>query len=67
MISGYCGRGTRLDEALTRFAVSYADQIERDHQALKDAVSAGRLCADEGPDLDPQHALLGWPDLALGT
>ncbi|HEY8094163.1 MAG TPA: DUF2252 domain-containing protein, partial [Acidimicrobiales bacterium] len=67
MISGYCGHGTRLDEALTRFAVSYADQIEQDHQAVKEAVSAGRLAADAGPDTHPQHALLGWPDLALGT
>jgi uncharacterized protein (DUF2252 family) len=67
MISGYCGRGTRFDEALTRFAVSYADQVESDHEALREAVSAGRLAADAGPDPHPQHALLGWPDLALGT
>ena len=34
MISGYLGRGEVFDDALARFAMSYADQNERDHAAL---------------------------------
>ncbi|HEX7189566.1 MAG TPA: DUF2252 domain-containing protein [Actinomycetes bacterium] len=46
MIAGYVGSSDKLDEALARFAQSYADQTERDHQALVDAVRRGRLPAD---------------------
>ena len=46
MIAGYVGSSDKLDEALARFAQSYADQTERDHQALVDAVRSGRLPAD---------------------
>jgi hypothetical protein len=38
-----------FDRAITQFAAAYADQNERDHQALLDAVSAGRITAE--PDL----------------
>jgi uncharacterized protein (DUF2252 family) len=48
MIAGYIGRSERLDRALCRFARAYADQTERDHQALVDAVARGRLPADPG-------------------
>ncbi|MGO9431371.1 DUF2252 family protein [Rhodoblastus sp.] len=40
-ISGYLGKGSDFDEAMGRFALSYADQAEQDHAALKSAVSAG--------------------------
>lgn len=66
-ISGYCGRGTALDEAFARFAMSYADQVEQDHAALVRAVRDGRLVADAGPDPAPEQATLGWPDLAVGA
>jgi uncharacterized protein (DUF2252 family) len=42
-IAGYLGRGRRFDRALTEFAVAYADQTIRDHQALRDAVTTGRI------------------------
>jgi uncharacterized protein (DUF2252 family) len=42
-ISGYIGQGTILDLALTRFAVSYADQTERDFEALAKAAKSGRI------------------------
>ncbi len=42
-IDGYLGRSRRFDQALTEFAVAYADQTVRDHQALRDAVRAGRI------------------------
>jgi hypothetical protein len=30
------------------FAATYADQNERDHKALVDAVASGRITADQG-------------------
>ena len=38
----------RLDRALTAFAESYADQNERDHRALQEAVASGRVAAETG-------------------
>ncbi|MEU3612852.1 DUF2252 domain-containing protein [Streptomyces sp. NPDC006872] len=46
-IAAYLGGGDSFDRALVTFAELYADQNERDHQALLDAVSAGRLPAQE--------------------
>ena len=43
LISGYLGTSDAFDEAMGSFAVAYADQAERDHAALKAAVSAGRI------------------------
>nr|WSW48936.1 DUF2252 domain-containing protein [Streptomyces sp. NBC_01001] len=48
-IAAYLGRSDVFDRALTGFAEAYADQNERDHQALVDAVRAGRLPAQELP------------------
>ncbi|WP_405810457.1 DUF2252 domain-containing protein [Streptomyces sp. NBC_00210] len=48
-IAAYLGSGDSFDRALTTFAEAYADQNERDHQALVDAVHAGRLPAEELP------------------
>jgi uncharacterized protein (DUF2252 family) len=48
MVAGYIGSSERLDEAICRFARAYADQTERDHQALVDAVARGRLPAEYG-------------------
>jgi uncharacterized protein (DUF2252 family) len=42
-IAGYLGRNDQFDKALARFAVSYADQNERDHVTLVEAVKSGRL------------------------
>ncbi|MFF5478073.1 DUF2252 domain-containing protein [Streptomyces sp. NPDC012935] len=44
-IAAYLGRGDTFDRALAHFARSYADQNERDHQALTDAVTTGRVTA----------------------
>jgi uncharacterized protein (DUF2252 family) len=46
MISGYLGSGDAFDEAVTSFAVAYADQTERDHEALVKAVKDGRIHAE---------------------
>ncbi|MET9537409.1 DUF2252 domain-containing protein [Streptomyces sp. NPDC006553] len=48
-IAAYLGGGNSFDRALATFAEAYADQNERDHQALVDAVRAGRLPAEELP------------------
>ncbi|WP_327325716.1 DUF2252 domain-containing protein [Streptomyces sp. NBC_01210] len=48
-IASYLGSGDSFDRALAAFAEAYADQNERDHQALVDAVRAGRLPAEEIP------------------
>jgi uncharacterized protein (DUF2252 family) len=44
-LAGYLGGNDVLDHALAKFAVAYADQTERDYEALKKAVEAGRLQA----------------------
>ncbi|WP_219823979.1 DUF2252 domain-containing protein [Actinokineospora auranticolor] len=43
LLSGYCGED--LDEPFADYAVAYADQTERDHEALAAAVKSGRLPA----------------------
>ncbi|TXS54935.1 DUF2252 domain-containing protein [Streptomyces sp. t39] len=48
-IAAYLGRGESFDRALARFAEAYADQNERDHRALVDAVKAGGLPAADLP------------------
>lgn len=42
-IAAYLGHGDVFDRALETFAEGYADQNERDHRALVDAVAAGSL------------------------
>jgi hypothetical protein len=44
-ISGYLGNGSRFDDAITRFTEVYADQNERDHEALLRAIDDGRVAA----------------------
>jgi uncharacterized protein (DUF2252 family) len=48
LLSGYLGKGDAADRAFARFARSYADQTEADHQALMQAVKSGRLPAEHG-------------------
>jgi hypothetical protein len=43
MISGYLGASARFDDAVARFALTYANQNARDHQALLKAIRAGRI------------------------
>ncbi len=45
-IAAYLGRNDAFDQALARFAEAYADQNERDHQALVEAVKSGRVPAE---------------------
>ncbi len=45
-IAAYLGASDAFDRAVTQFAAAYADQNERDHQALVEAVSSGRIIAE---------------------
>ncbi len=47
-IASYLGGSDVFDRAVARFAAAYADQNERDHQALIDAVKSGRITAEQG-------------------
>jgi hypothetical protein len=44
-IAGYLGRGDQFDSAVARYAESYADQVEQDHQALLTAIADGNVRA----------------------
>ncbi|MBX7160465.1 MAG: DUF2252 domain-containing protein [Acidimicrobiia bacterium] len=47
-ISGYVGKGGTFDSAISSWAVAYADQTERDHEMLVEAVADGRVDAVRG-------------------
>lgn len=47
-IAGYVGKNDAFGEAVTQFASTYADQTERDHAALAQAVKRGRLPVAKG-------------------
>ena len=47
-MAAYLGGGTTFDEAVREFAEAYADQNERDHQSLLDAIRSGRINAELG-------------------
>jgi uncharacterized protein (DUF2252 family) len=47
-IAAYLGGSAAFDVAVREFAGSYADQNERDHQALVDAIASGRIAAEAG-------------------
>ncbi|MEC4747924.1 DUF2252 domain-containing protein [Methylomicrobium sp. Wu6] len=44
-ISGYLGKSDSFDQAIGSFAMAYADQTERDHAALVQAVNSRRVKA----------------------
>jgi len=44
-IASYLGGSDTFDQAITEFAGTYADQNEKDHQALLQAVKSGRIMA----------------------
>jgi len=47
-IAAYLGGSDIFDRAIVQFADAYADQNERDHQALVDAIAGGRITAETG-------------------
>jgi uncharacterized protein (DUF2252 family) len=47
-MAGYLGTGHAFDHAIADFAVAYADQNEKDYQALVAAAKSGRVVVEEG-------------------
>ena len=47
-IASYLGNGDVFDRAIADFAAAYADQNERDYEAVVHAVKSGRLEAQTG-------------------
>jgi hypothetical protein len=47
VIGGYLGKNDTFDSALAKFAKSYADQAESDHDTLLKVIRAGRLKAQD--------------------
>jgi predicted alpha/beta hydrolase len=47
-IGSYLGSGDVFDKSMATFAERYADQNERDYDALKEAVDSGRVKAESG-------------------
>jgi hypothetical protein len=47
-MGSYLGRSDRFDQAMGRFASTYADQNERDFDALGRAIAGGRIHAVSG-------------------
>ena len=47
-IAAYLGSGTSFDNAVASFAETYADQNERDYDALKQAAADGRIKVESG-------------------
>ena len=47
-ISAYLGTGPSFDRAIVEFSSAYAQQNERDYQALQAAVKSGRVTAETG-------------------
>jgi len=45
-IAAYLGRSAVFHQAITEFAAAYADQNERDYQALRAAAASGRVTAE---------------------
>ncbi len=47
-IASYLGNGPSFEQALAEFATAYADQNERDYEALRQAAAAGRITVESG-------------------
>jgi uncharacterized protein (DUF2252 family) len=47
-IASYLGSGSRFDRAVVEFSHAYAEQNERDYQALRKAVDSGKIKAETG-------------------
>ena len=47
-IASYLGKSDVFDQSIAAFAEAYADQNQRDYDALQEAVTSGRLKAETG-------------------
>jgi uncharacterized protein (DUF2252 family) len=49
ILDGYCGNAAKLDKALTRFAIAYADQTGSDHALFTKAIKKGTISVTPPP------------------
>jgi hypothetical protein len=47
-LAAYLGGGPSFEEAVREFAEAYADQNQRDHESLLEAIQSGRITAEVG-------------------
>ena len=47
-IASYIGKSDAFDHAIAEFAVTYADQNQRDYEALQAAIKQGTIKAETG-------------------
>ena len=47
-IASYLGAGDTFDRSIAAFAELYADQNDRDYEAISEAVKSGRIAAEPG-------------------
>jgi uncharacterized protein (DUF2252 family) len=53
-ITGYLGNGSAFDEAVTHYALAYADQVAKDYDRFKAATRSGRFPVETMPsDVEP--------------
>ena len=50
-IAGYLGRSNAFDVAVAKYAVAYADQVERDYEAFAEAVQRGEFATETSASL----------------
>jgi len=50
-ISGYLGKNAAFDEAITNYAVGYADQVERDYETFRTAARNGLIATETSGSL----------------
>jgi uncharacterized protein (DUF2252 family) len=48
-IAGYLGSSSTFDDAISRYALAYADQVERDYHAFQAAARNGRISVQSAP------------------
>jgi uncharacterized protein (DUF2252 family) len=48
-ITGYLGSGRAFDDAVTRYALAYADQVEKDYEKFQTAIRSGRFPVETSP------------------
>ncbi|QII86435.1 DUF2252 domain-containing protein [Bordetella hinzii] len=51
-LAGYLGSGERMADALTRYSLAYADQVERDYEVFAKACRKGALVARTDADME---------------
>lgn len=51
-LAGYLGSGERMADALTRYSLAYADQVERDYEVFAKACRKGALAARTDADME---------------